>query len=227
MSMVVGFSDKKTQKKINLLYGQLLSKHGAPSVSGQWKLWCKRPKSNKEKEIIIIESILTQRANWKNVEMAVSRLKEARLLSLQSIAEAKPEIIEKLIKPAGFYRQKAKRLKKLAEFFVREIGGIDRVKKVETSLLRKKLLSINGVGKETADDILLYSFERPVFVIDEYTKRFVRLHELSNRFSYDFLQKQFETSIKKDYKIYQDYHALIVIEMKGRNDKKRYSNIHA
>lgn len=225
--MVEDFLDKKIQRKIRSLYKKLLKKHGDPSVSGQWKLWCKRPKTIEEKEIIIIESILTQRANWKNVEMAVSKLRQANLLSLISINKANPEIIEKLIRPTGFYKQKTIRLKKISEFFEKELGGIENARRIETSVLREKLLSINGVGKETADDILLYAFEKPVFVIDEYTKRFVKLHNLTEKISYDFLQALFEKSLKKDYKIYQDYHALIVIEMKKKNDKKRHSNIHA
>lgn len=173
----------------------------------------------KEKEVIIIESILTQRANWKNVQIAVKHLEEKNLLSLQSIVEAEYQIIENLIRPSGFYRQKTKRLKDLANFFVYEIGGIKGTKQIKTPLLREKLLSIDGVGKETADDILLYALERPVFVIDEYTKRFVKMHNLSSKFSYDFLQRIFENSIKKDYKIYEDYHALIVIEMKEKQKK--------
>ncbi|HXK45433.1 MAG TPA: hypothetical protein PL060_05700 [bacterium] len=156
--------------------------------------------------------------------MATFQLKQAKLLNIQSIAEAQYEIIEQLIRPSGFYKQKAKTLKEIANFF---ISGYTMKKSeiFETSLLRKQLLSINGIGQETADDILLYAFERPIFVIDEYTKRFVRRHNLSKQFSYESLQKLFENSLKKDYKIYQDYHALIVIEMKN-NDKNRHSNIY-
>ncbi|OQB72476.1 MAG: Endonuclease III [candidate division TA06 bacterium ADurb.Bin131] len=219
ISMAEDFLDKKIKNKITSLYQQLLSKYGVPYASGQWQLWCKRPKSEKEKEVIIIESILTQRANWKNVQIAVKHLEEKNLLSLQSIVEAEYQIIENLIRPSGFYRQKTKRLKDLANFFVYEIGGIKGTKQIKTPLLREKLLSIDGVGKETADDILLYALERPVFVIDEYTKRFVKMHNLSSKFSYDFLQRIFENSIKKDYKIYEDYHALIVIEMKEKQKK--------
>ncbi len=215
MLMVADFSDKKVKEKINLLYENLLVRHGNPSLSGQWKFWCKRPKSIEEKERIIIESILTQRANWKNVELAVSRLSQANLLNLRKIADERIEIIESLIKPSGFYRQKAKRLNKIAKFFIEEIGGPERTEKFETKSFRGKLLLIEGIGNETADDILLYAFEREVFVIDEYTRRFVKKHRLSENLSYGFLQKLFESCVKKDYKVYQDYHALIVMEMKG------------
>ncbi len=214
--MVEGSFDKKIKKRINLLFKELWKKHGSPSISGQWRIWCKRPKTKNEKERIIIESILTQRANWKNVELAVSNLKKANLLDLKRLAQEKIEKIENLIKPSGFYRQKAKRLKDLAKLFTEEFGGIEGAERIKTEVLREKLLSVKGVGKETADDILLYAFEREVFVIDEYTKRFVQQHNLFRNLSYDFLQKQFEKILKRDYKIYQDVHALIIMEMKGK-----------
>ncbi|HOL49855.1 MAG TPA: endonuclease [bacterium] len=211
--MAVDFSDR-TKNKIRSLYRKLLKKHGSPSDSNQWKFWCKRPKTYYEKEIIIIESILTQRTNWKNVERAVQNLKMSKLASLQSVLKTNNKIIEKLIKSCGFSKQKAQRLRNVAKFVI-ESGGIKNLEKMPTNVLREKLLSIDGIGKETADDILLYAFERPVFVIDGYTKRFASNHKLSDRNSYDFLQQLFEQSLKKDYKIYQDYHALIVIELKG------------
>ena len=211
--MAEDFSDKE---KIQTLYQKLLKRHGQPNISGQWRLWCKRPKNLEEKERIIIESILTQRANWKNVEIAVSNLKKADLLSLEKILQTSVEKIENIIRPSGFYKQKAKRLKSLAKFFIQDIGGMKKATVIDTQKLRKMLLEINGVGNETADDILLYALEMPIFVIDQYTKRFVEKHLPVKNYSYNFLQQLFENAIKKDYKIYQDYHALIVIEMKDK-----------
>ncbi|MCX7706242.1 MAG: endonuclease [bacterium] len=213
--MVEDFSDNQIKRRINRLYGDLLAKHGNPTNSGQWGFWCKRPKSAEEKEKVIIESILTQRTKWKNVEIAVEKLQQHDLLSLEKILLTSAKIIENLIKPAGFYMQKATRLRSLAHFFIEVVGGIEKVEMIDTPELRKKLLQINGVGNETADDILLYAFERPVFVVDEYTRRFAIRHMLSKKLTYDYLQQLFEKALKKDYKIYQDYHALIVIEMKG------------
>ncbi|MGC8805079.1 MAG: hypothetical protein ACP5QD_04015, partial [Candidatus Ratteibacteria bacterium] len=116
--MVADFSGR-TKEKIRSLYKELLKKHGSPTESGQWKFWCKRPKTCWEKEIIIIESILTQRTNWKNVEKAIRNLKMSKLASLQSILKISNEIIEKLIKNCGFSKQKTQRLKNVAEFVVK------------------------------------------------------------------------------------------------------------
>ncbi|MCM8759839.1 MAG: endonuclease [Candidatus Omnitrophica bacterium] len=212
--MVVDSLDKK--RKIIDLYYNLLEKHGEPALTPQWSFWCKRPKNSEEKERIVIESILTQRANWKNVELAVSKLQKSNLMSLQNILSTPNKKIEFLIKPSGFYIQKAKRLKNLAKFFVKGLGGIEKAETLKTAELKIKLLEIDGVGDETADDILLYAFERPVFVIDEYTRRFALKHNLTNKLTYHHMQQIFENALEKDYKIYQDYHALIVIEMKGQ-----------
>lgn len=195
---------------IYALYETLLKKHGKPQ--GQWSLWCKRPKTRKEKETVIIESVLTQRANWNNVCLAISNLNNAGTLGLKQILSAQEEKLQCLIKPSGFYKTKAIRLKTLSGFIVKECGGINGAGKIPAALLRERLLSLNGIGEETADDILLYAFEKPVFVIDEYTRRLVKKTELTDNFSYKHLQEFFEKGLgKKDYTLYQDFHALIVI----------------
>lgn len=199
------------------LYETLLKKHGKPQ--GQWSLWCKRPKTKSEKETVIIESILTQRANWNNVCLAVSNLKDAGVLGLKQIFSAEEEKLQRHIRPSGFYKIKSQRLKILSGFIAKECGGIDKAIKIPAPLLREKLLSLNGIGEETADDILLYAFEKPFFVIDEYTRRLVKKLELSDNFSYGRLQELFEKGLgKKDYALYQDFHALIV--MGGKKDGK-------
>ncbi len=196
------------------LYKTLSTKHGKPS--GQWSLWCKRPKTNHEKETVLIESILTQRANWKNVSMAVANLKKAGLLGLKHIISAEDEGFQQFIRPSGFYKTKAARLKTLAGFIVNECGGIDKAVEIPCGIMREKLLSLNGIGDETADDILLYAFEKPVFVIDEYTRRLVKQLGLTDNLSYMHLQEFFETGLgQKDYALYQDFHALIVINAKS------------
>jgi len=225
MSMAEDFSDKK--EKINMLMDELIEKHGNPFESGQWKLWCKRPKTIRDRETVIIESILTQRTNWSNVEKSIRNLRSKKLLSLSKILKCPTEVLEKEIKSSGFARQKALRIKNIAKFFIYEMKGLKSAMKMEKDYLRNKLLGIHGIGEETADDILLYALDKPVFVIDQYTKRFVRQHNIAEKTSYNYLQKLFEFSVKKDYKIYQDYHALIIIEMKGKNAKKGNSNIYA
>lgn len=201
--------------KIYTIYEELRKKYGKPE--GQWKLWCKRPKTKKEKEQVIIESILTQRANWQNVCYAVSNLRERGILSLEAIISAKEEDLQISIRPSGFYKIKAQRLKTLCNFIIDECGGLEKAQKLQDDILRERLLSLNGIGEETADDILLYAFEKPFFVIDEYTRRLVKRYKLTDRFSYRYLQELFEKGLgKKDYALYQDFHALIVIDGKSR-----------
>ncbi len=199
---------------IYLLYRTLREKYGKPS--GQWSLWCKRPKTEEEKEQIIIESILTQRANWQNVCLAVNNLKNAGKIGLKQIISADDAVIQSLIRPSGFYKIKSVRLKTLAGFIVNGCGGIEKVVKIPCNTLRERLLLLNGIGNETADDILLYAFEKPVFVIDEYTRRLVKKLQLTDNLSYRHLQEFFEKGLsKKNYALYQDFHALIVIDGKS------------
>lgn len=199
-------------KKILNLYFDLRGKHNK-SFDNQWRLWRKRPKTLKEKEEILIGAILTQRTNWKNVELAINNLKRAKINSLAEIYKLGEKRLAELIKPSGFYKQKAKYLFGLAEFAVSR-GGLVKMTKEPTEELRKEFLNLKGVGPETADSILLYALERPVFVIDEYTRRLARKKKISKEFSYEKLQKLFEENIKKDWRLYQDFHALIVIDAK-------------
>jgi len=198
--------------RIEALYAELRDKYGKPG--GQWSLWCKRPKTLKEKELIAIEAILTQRANWKNVQLAVANLKEADCLGLKKILSSDEQKLSRLVRPSGFYQQKAQRLKVLASFILEECGGIKGASGMPPDELRAGLLALKGVGPETADDILLYGLEKPVFVIDEYTRRLARRLNLTRVFSYQPLQELFEKNLKKDYRSYQDFHALIVINGK-------------
>jgi endonuclease-3 related protein len=111
------------------------------------------------------------------------------------------------IRPSGFYKTKAKYLFGVAEFFTKRRGEIKR----------DDLLNLKGVGKETADSILLYALEKPVFVIDEYTRRLVEKKKLTKNLSYDYLQKLFEKNMPRNWRLYQDFHALIVIDGKNKN----------
>ncbi|MCX6718497.1 MAG: endonuclease [Candidatus Staskawiczbacteria bacterium] len=197
---------------IEKLYKELKEKHGKPQ--GQWKLWCKRPKIEKEMGEVIIGAILTQRTNWKNVELAVNNLKRAKINSLKDISRLRSEKLASLIKPSGFYETKARYLLNLAKFIIENYGGLERMKKEGAKELKEKLLKLKGVGPETADSILLYALDKPVFVVDEYTRRLVKEHNLSAKTDYHFLQKLFEDNLKKNFRLYQDFHALIVINGK-------------
>src|SRR5450830_272610 len=108
--------------RIQALYAELKEKYGKPG--GQWSLWCQRPKTLEEKELIAIEAILTQRANWKNVQLAVANLKEAGCLGLKKILATEDQKLSRLVRPSGFYQQKTKRLKILSRFLLEDCGGI-------------------------------------------------------------------------------------------------------
>ena len=199
------------------LYKELKKKYGMPK--GQWKLWCKRPKTEREREEVTIGAILTQRTNWKNVELAINNLKRVKINSLKDIYQLGERGLAPLIKPSGFYQTKAQYLFNLARFIVENYGSLGGMKKMEFKELREELLKLKGIGPETADSILLYALDKPIFVIDEYTKRLVKKHNLADKADYHFLQKLFEENLRRDYRLYQDFHALIVID--GKNSGKK------
>lgn len=189
----------------------------------QWKLWCKKRKTQRDREEIIIGAILTQRTNWKNVELAIKNLKKAKVDSLKDIYRLGPKRIASLIKPSGFYKAKANYLFNLAKFVIENYHNIEKMKKEKTEVLRQKLLKLKGIGFETADTILLYALDKPIFVIDEYTRDLVRKEKLSSSFSYHHLQNLFQQSLPKDFRLYQDFHALIVIDGKRKKRDKSIS----
>lgn len=197
------------------LYQQLKKKYGKPK--GQWALWCQRPKAGREREEVIIGAILTQRTNWKNVESALKNLKKAKINSLRDIERLGSKKLEVLIKPSGFYKVKARYLFNLTKFIIKNYGSLEKMKKVELKELREKLLRLKGIGPETADSILLYALDKPIFVIDEYTRRLIKKYTLEDKMNYQYLQKSFEENLKKNYRLYQDFHALIVID--GKNQR--------
>lgn len=161
---------------------------------------------------IIVGTVLTQNTSWKGVEKAIINLIKNRLLSLKSLSNVDVSKLANLIKPAGYFNLKAKRLKNIIEFFKQNYkGSLVNAKGIKTPELREQLLSINGVGPETADSILLYAFMRPIFVVDAYTKRiFSRLKILPSDSSYDFIQNLFMKNLKPNTYLFNEYHALIV-----------------
>jgi endonuclease-3 related protein len=197
------------------IYLELKKKYGKPA--GQWQLWCKRPKTEREREEVIIGAILTQRTNWKNVELALNNLKKAKINSLREIYRTGKRSLAPFIKPAGFYQIKAGYLFNLAKFILKNYGGLEKMKKKELKGLREELLKLKGIGPETADSILLYALDKPIFVIDEYTRRLIRKYNLAKNLNYHFLQKLFEENLRKDFRLYQDFHALIVIDGKSQH----------
>jgi endonuclease-3 related protein len=161
---------------------------------------------------VIIGAILTQSTAWTNVEKAIANVKTADLLDPKSLEEIATEKLAALIRPSGYYNAKAAKLKAFVERVNREHGGsLDRLFELDTSDLRKELLSIHGIGPETADSILLYAAHRPVFVIDAYTKRIIgRLGLAPSSDSYEAFQQLFMERLPHDEGMFNEYHALLV-----------------
>ena len=165
---------------------------------------------------VIVGAVLTQNTSWKNVEKALTSLKNARQLELNRIAALPREHLAELIKSSGFFNVKAKRLKNLCGWLQSQ-GGLDALAQWDTAGLRRALLAINGIGPETADDILLYAFQRPVFVIDSYTRRLLgKLGLIQGKEDYETLRQIFESCLPPDHSLYNEYHALIVRHAKEK-----------
>ena len=163
---------------------------------------------------IMVGAILTQNTAWTNVEKAIANLKAAKALSPSAIATAPHRRLAAWLKPSGYFNVKARRLRAFCEWLIRQ-GGAKRIARRPTEILRAELLLVHGIGPETADDILLYAFNRPVFVIDAYTRRlFRRLGLIEGGEGYEMLRKLFETSLTTDARLFNEYHALIVAHAK-------------
>ena len=159
---------------------------------------------------IMVGAILTQNTAWKNVTRAIANLKEADALTPETLLATHFKTVAKWLKPSGYFNVKAKRLRAYCAWYL-EQGGFEALRRWETPALREGLLSVNGVGPETADDILLYAFERPVFVIDAYTRRaFARIGLVTGEESYETLRLGFERALGPDVALFNDYHAQIV-----------------
>ncbi len=159
---------------------------------------------------VMVGAILTQNTAWSNVEVAISNLKQAGVLSPGAIIDSDPVELAQLLRPSGYFNVKANRLQNFCRF-LRASGGEAALREKTTQELRLDLLSVNGIGPETADDILLYAFERPVFVIDAYTRRiFSRLGMCSGEESYEKMRQGFESGLGPDQELFNEYHALIV-----------------
>lgn len=158
---------------------------------------------------IIAGAILTQNTAWTNVEKAITNLIAANIMSPDQICDTPDAVLQEFIRPAGFFTQKCAYLKEMAQF-IREHEK-QFVMSDDVWTLREHLLTRKGVGRETADSILLYAFEKPIFVIDAYTRRIAERHlDLDGKAPYDVLQKTFMEALGTDKTVYNEYHALIV-----------------
>lgn len=161
---------------------------------------------------VIIGAVLTQNTNWGNVEKAITNMKTADLMSVSKLQSLPIEELAEYIRPSGYFNRKAKRLKNLFQMLENEYEGeLDFFLKDSLQGSRENLLSVSGVGPETADSILLYAAQKPVFVIDTYTYRVFSRHQLVEEESdYHRLQQDFMDQLPEDVAIFNEYHALIV-----------------
>ena len=161
---------------------------------------------------VIVGAILTQNTSWENVKKALANLKKAKALSPGRIKKINERHLASLIRPSGYYNLKAKRLKNFTTFLDSKYDlSLNRAASCKTARLRQELLGVSGIGPETADSILLYAFNRPVFVIDAYTKRIFSRHKvLDKNADYEEMQDFFMANLPKNVKLYNEYHALIV-----------------
>lgn len=162
---------------------------------------------------VVVGAVLTQNTNWVNVTKAIANLRAAGLLSLADLLGLSQDDLANYIKPSGYYNIKAKRLKNLLQMIEeRYEGDLERLLNDETRSARENLLSVQGIGPETADSILLYAGGHPVFVVDAYTHRIFSRHGLiAEESDYHSIQEEFEHRLPQDIPLYNEYHALLVM----------------
>ena len=189
------------------LYNKLLKRYGK---QGWWPLWRSKlnkfeynsinPKNFNQKLEICLGAILTQNTNWKNAEKALMNLIKNNLINVKKLDKIKENKLALLIKSSGYYRQKARKIKEFVKFLISK-----------KEINRENLLSVWGIGKETADSILLYAYNKPFFVIDNYTKKlFSNLNYCKKDISYDELQELITKKIPKEVNVYKEFHSLII-----------------
>ncbi|MEA1870869.1 MAG: hypothetical protein U9N00_01570, partial [Candidatus Bipolaricaulota bacterium] len=201
------FNCRNLREKLLSIYESLLSAYGPQ----RW--W---PGSSPFE--VIVGAILTQRVAWSNVEKAIASLKEAGLIDPQRLDEAPLPEIAALIKPSVYYNTKAEKLRAFTRFLnERYNGNLDRLFNLDLPSLRAELLSVHGIGEETADAIILYAAGKSSFVVDAYTKRILsRLGLIEEKESYRVVRDLFMENLPLDVSLYNEYHALLVRHGKER-----------
>ncbi len=224
---------KNRQHRVNLLYTSLLDYYGP---RGWWPLISISsdtdrsgyhvksygyPQNEPQQIEICLGALLTQNTNWENASSALLRLWEVTRFDLNSLEQLHVHQLEQIIKPAGYFRQKAIYIVEFLNF-IRQKSLVE-IEKNSLKEARYALLSIKGIGPETADCMLLYAFRKCSFVVDAYTTRILGyLNIISNQTGYEEVQKIFEDSIPQELSLYQEYHALLVEHGKRFFSKKQY-----
>jgi endonuclease III related protein len=204
-------NNKKTDNLLKEIYRRLIAAYGPQ----HW--W---PAESQFE--VMVGAVLTQSSAWTNVEKAIDNLKEAKTLSPEAIRNMSFSELAEIIKPSGYYNVKARKLKSLAYWLEENFtDNIHKMAESDMQSLREKLLSVYGIGPETADSILLYALGKPVFVIDSYTRRIVsRIGLLGEEDSYNDYRRLFMANLEPDAAIYNEYHALLVNLAKEACNKK-------
>lgn len=186
------------------IYNQLLKHFGH-------QYWWPTIGTDNPKFEIIVGAILTQQTSWNNVEKAMNNLKDHNLLYPKKLYNLPINKLEKMIKPCGFFKVKAKRLRSFLKFFIENYDGdVEKLFQNPLGELRKILLSVHGIGPETSDSIILYVGEKPVFVVDAYTLRLCERYPIIISRKYEEVREFFEKNLPKDVNLFKEFHALIV-----------------
>jgi len=161
---------------------------------------------------IIVGAVLAQNTSWNNVERAIVTLKEVGVLDLSKMSELPSGLLAEYIRPAGYYNLKAGRLTNLLTMINETFDGdVEAMCSESTSSLREHLLTVKGIGPETADSILLYGAGKPVFVVDAYTRRILLRHDfIDEEQGYYEIQELFTDNLAEDVYLFNEYHALLV-----------------
>ena len=161
---------------------------------------------------VIVGAILVQNTAWTNVEKAIANLRRERLLTPRALRDVELARLARLVRSAGYFRQKARKLKAFVAFLCERHGGsLKRMFAMPTAQLREQLLAVHGIGPETADSILLYAARHAVFVVDAYTKRVLVRHGLvAESAKYEEMRGLFERELRREVQLYNEYHALLV-----------------
>lgn len=204
--------------RVKTIYNQLLKKYGP---QGWWPIFTASDSHNptpfRDPAFeIAVGAMLTQNTAWKNVAKAIENLYNAKALTPVRILKIPAKKLQTLIRPAGYFKQKTKKLKLFSEWLVNEFkGDITKLKCYKLHVTRYKLLAQWGIGKETADSIILYVLNKPIFVIDEYTRRLCKKYGVVYN-TYEEYQKFFESKLPRNTKLFQEFHALIVTNGKTK-----------
>jgi endonuclease-3 related protein len=172
---------------------------------------------------IMIGAVLTQNTNWSNVEKAIENLRREKLMDVEKLVSISPEELAELIRPAGYFTVKTKRLKNLLNYIHENYqGSLEQFFSLSLDALREELLSISGIGPETADDIILYAAGKPTFVVDTYTYRILLRHFfIESDADYHTIKELFEENLPAKVELFNEFHAILVAVGKNYCKKQK------